>query len=350
MQGHAGRRLQAFAEEGLGRVQAVVVGKTHDDARRLEAFGGHALQAPRSHHRAHLAAQIELLVAQAREAVGARFQHHVAGARQGVGGQGGVVGMAAAFVGLHDLQPLLQVHREAAVRRAVDGGSCALAQHHESAAGRTAPALLWRAHQHIDPRGLHVHPDRARGDAVEHEEAADFVRGLGHRAQIVVGQDHAGGGFDMRRADHGGALLADRGHHLGDRRRRIGHLAPRRNGPRFEHGVCGRNLAHIEDLRPAVAEPAIANHQGGFAGGELASHRLHAEAAAAGHNDRRARAIDLLQHARDIAHHLLEFARHVVERAVGIDDRIFEQAVGIGFGQEAGHGVLLRVARWLRPA
>ena len=40
---------------------------------------------------------------------------------------------------------------------------------------------------------------------------------------------------------------------------------------------------------------------------------------------------------RDVAHHALEAARHVVERAVGVDDRVFEQAVGIDVGKQARH-------------
>jgi hypothetical protein len=45
----------------------------------------------------------------------------------------------------------------------------------------------------------HVDPHRARGDAVEHEQAAHLVHRVGHRLQVVVGQHHAGGGLDVRR-------------------------------------------------------------------------------------------------------------------------------------------------------
>ena len=51
------------------------------------------------------------------------------------------------------------------------------------------------------------------------------------------------------------------------------------------------------------------------------------------------RVVRLLQDARDVAHHALELLRHVVERAVGEDDRVFEQAVGVDVGEQAGHGV-----------
>jgi hypothetical protein len=105
-------------------------------------------------------------------------------------------------------------------------GARALAEHHHGAAGRAAPALLRRADQHVHAGGLHVDPHRAGGDAVEHEQAADLVHRVGHGAQVVVGQDHAGGGFHVRREHHGGLLGADGGHHLVDRRGREGRLRP----------------------------------------------------------------------------------------------------------------------------
>jgi hypothetical protein len=83
-------------------------------------------------------------------------------------------------------------------------GARALAEHHEGAAGRAAPALLRRADQHVDAGGLHVDPHRAGGDAVQHEQAAHLVHRVGHGAQVVVGQHHAGGGFDVRREHHAG--------------------------------------------------------------------------------------------------------------------------------------------------
>ena len=83
--------------------------------------------------------------------------------------------------------------------------------------------------------------------------------------------------------------------------------------PRLQHGVAGRDRAHLQDLRPAVAEPAVADHQGLFAGGELAGDRLHAEGAAAGHDGDRVRVIDLLQRRGQFAHDALEGLRHVVE-------------------------------------
>ena len=80
-------------------------------------------------------------------------------------------------------------------------------QHHHPGRRRRRPALLRRRDQHVDPGLRHVHPDAARGDAVQHQQRADLVRRLGHRRDIGVGQDHARRGFDMRREHHLGPGL-----------------------------------------------------------------------------------------------------------------------------------------------
>jgi hypothetical protein len=107
--------------------------------------------------------------------------------------------------------------------------------------------------------------------------------------------------------------------------------------PRFHHRVAGGDLAHVEDLRPAVAEPAVADDHHMLAVRELARHRLHAEGAAAGHQHRRVGAVDALEHGRDVGHHALEAPGHVVERSVGVDDRKLQQTVGVDVGQQSGH-------------
>ena len=80
--------------------------------------------------------------------------------------------------------------------------------------------------------------------------------------QVVVGQDHAGGGFDVRREHHCGLFLARwrpalrrsaRGAH--------GACAAGAGLARLQHGGRRRDVAHVEDLRPAVAEPAVADDQ-----------------------------------------------------------------------------------------
>ena len=239
--------------------------------------------------------------------------------------------MSAALVGLHDLEPFAQVGGEAAARGAVDALACLIAEHDEGTAGRAAPALLWRADQHVDAAALHVDPDRARGDAVEDEEAADLMHRIGDPPQVSVRKDDARSGFHMRREHQVGALFTDRGHHLVDvgrceRRLRSVALAARLQ----HHGGC-RDCTHLEDLGPAIAEPAVAQHHAPAAGAELTGNGLHAEAAATRDDDRRARAIGSLEQLGHAAHHRLEPARHVVERAIGIDDRVLEQTLGVGW-------------------
>jgi hypothetical protein len=56
----------------------------------------------------------------------------------------------------------------------------ARSQHHHRAARRAAPALLRRGDQHVDAGGAHVDPHGAGGDAVQHEQAAHGMHGVGH--------------------------------------------------------------------------------------------------------------------------------------------------------------------------
>ena len=170
------------------------------------------------------------------------------------------------------------------------------------AAGRAAPALLRRADQHVDAGGRHVDPDRAAGDAVQHEQAADArarrrpLRADSRRASIMPAAVSTCGanttaGFSAR-------IVATTS---SQRCRRVRRLSPGCHWARLQHRGAGRDASHLEDLRPAVAEPAVADHQRLAAGGELARHRLHAEGAAARHEDRRAGVVDLLEHAGDVA-------------------------------------------------
>jgi hypothetical protein len=105
-----------------------------------------------------------------------------------------------------------------------------------------------------------------------------------------------------------------------------------------DHGAAAQARIGIEDLRPAVAEPAVAHDQHPLAVGELARHGFHAEGAAAGNQHGRVGVIDLLEHAQDVLHHAHELLGHVVERSIGVDHREFEQAIGIDIGQKSGHG------------
>ena len=101
---------------------------------------------------------------------------------------------------------------------------------------------------------------------------------------------------------------------------------------------CGQHFgfrcdaALFEDLRPAVAEKAVAHNQAFFAACELACNRLHAGRAGAGHDGGILGAVNFLQGGGDVTQGRLKFLRHVVQRAVGINHGIFEQAVSINFG------------------
>src|SRR4029079_1524625 len=93
---------------------------------------------------------------------------------------------------------------------------------------------------------------------------------------------------------------------------------------RLEHGSLRRDLACVEDLRPTVAEPAVAYDQASLAGGQLPRNRFHAKRPTARHHDSRVRVVDVLENARDVAHDALEALRHVIERAVRENDRVLE--------------------------
>jgi len=143
----------------------------------------------------------------------------------------------------------------------------------------------------------------------------------------------------MGSEDHVGPLLADGGDHFLDRAGGEGCLGTGSRLTRLENDALGRDPAHVEDLGPAVAEPAIADHQTLLVGGELTGDRLHAEGAAAGDDDRAPGVVHRFQNARDVAHDPLKALGHVVQGAVGIDDGIFEEAERIRLRQQGGHGL-----------
>ena len=185
---------------------------------------------------------------------------------------------------------------------------------------------------------MHVDPDRAGRDAVQNEQSTYIVHGLRHGTQVVIGQNDPGSRLHVRRKDQIGPLPMDCGNHLVDRGRRKRRLTAAAHGPGLEHDLLGRDTTHLEDLRPAIAEPAVTDDQCPAARCELARHGLHAERAAARHDNGAVRAIGLLENAGDVAHHALEFPGHVIQRAVGEDDRVFEQAFGVDLGPQAWHG------------
>ena len=313
-------------------------------AGRLEAFRRNAGKAAFDQQRAHPPTELPLLGAGEFQAVRFGVAHGIAHLPQGIGGQGGVIGMTTFFVGFHDLQPLLQVAGEAAAGGVGNARQRTLAEHHQAGAGGAAPAFLRCADQDIDAHRAHVDPECAGGDAVEDEKPIHLAHRSRHRPQVVVGQPDARSRLDMRRKHHLGTLGEDRGDHLVDRRRRKrGRFAvthARAAATRLEHiGAC-RDPAHVENLRPAKTEPAIAQYQAAPATGKLARHGLHGKGAAARHHGHRAGAVGLPETLRDVAHHDLKSLRHVIECTVGIDHRIFQQSVGVHGVQQARHHLL----------
>ena len=69
--------------------------------------------------------------------------------------------------------------------------------------------FLRRRDQHVDAERLHVHPQRAGSDAIEHEQTADGMHRRRHAAQIVVGQQDAGRRLDVRREHEIGLVVAN---------------------------------------------------------------------------------------------------------------------------------------------
>ena len=250
--------------------------------------------------------------------------------------------MAARFVGRGDLAPLLQIERKTVRGGLVQTRQRALGHHHEARARGRTPALLRRGKQHIDAGCLHVDPDAARGDAVEHHQRADLMRGRGQGGDVVIGQDDPGGGLHMRGEDDVGLLFADPGGDLLDRRRGEGRLCAVAGCPGLHHGDLAAEAAGLEDLAPAEGEPAVAHHQRLGAASELAGDSLHAVGTAAWHDRHPVGPIDLAQPCRDVAHHLLEGPRHVVERAIRKDHREFVETAGVHIlAQRHGHTPLL---------
>ena len=123
------------------------------------------------------------------------------------------------------------------------------------------------------------------------------MHGVGNGANVVVGQYQAARGFHMRSEHHIGLLFEDGRHHFGDRRRHPGRLRAIADTAGFQHGGLGGDPAHVENLRPAVAEPAVADDQHLLVTGKLARHGFHAEGAATRHQHDRLGVIHLFQNA-----------------------------------------------------
>jgi hypothetical protein len=152
---------------------------------------------------------------------------------------------------------------------------------------------------------------------------------VGDRLEVFIGQDDACGGFHVRGENDARPLLANPGgdHLDGFRRKGRGGFVADLRG--LDHGGFRGNVTHLEDLRPAVGEPAVADDHHLVVRGKLAGDRLHAEGAAAGHDDGSIGVIDFAEHGVEIGHDTLERLGHVIERTIGKDHREFHQTFRI---------------------
>src|SRR6185312_5398250 len=135
LQRHAGSGLQAGVDELLAASDAGVGRVAHHDTGRLVAICRDTGKAARFEQRAHPGAEFDLLDPDLVETVIARLAHDLPQIDQGVGRHRGVVAVFALFVAFGDLQPLLEVAREAGAARALDRLASAHAQHDHGAAG-----------------------------------------------------------------------------------------------------------------------------------------------------------------------------------------------------------------------
>jgi len=208
--------------------------------------------------------------------------------------------MTAVFVASMICSHLRRSHAKARARRLVDPRARLLA------------SITWP--QHGDPLqpccgalirmstlfATHVDPHGAGRDAVEHEEAADRAHGFAdprssNRRACIIPEAV----FTCGAEQHVGPLVADRLHDLVDRRRREWRPARLRqpgapSAPSMQPGMPPMSKICVQ----AVAEPAVADPRAALAGGELARNRLHREGAAAGHDHRRLRPIDVAENPR----------------------------------------------------
>ena len=301
----------------------------HDDAGGGEIGGCDRRESVRGEHLAHARTQFELRRSQLLEPAVARLDHRGEVPHQGVGGHCCVVGRAPGTVLVGDRQPLREVHREARRGAGGHGLPSGFAEHDVTGPGGSAPALLRCTQQHVDAELLHVDPDRAGSDAVEHEQTADLVGGVGERADVVIGQDHARGRLDVRGEDDLRLTQADRRDNVVDRRGRPRGLHVVAVGSGGEDGDVVADATGIQDLRPAEGEQTVAHDKGAPPRRDLTGDGLHRVGAAAGDDRRGVRVVRFFEDAEHLLHHVDEARGHVVEGTVCEDHRVLEEAPGV---------------------
>ena len=261
-----------------------IVGMQHNDTGGFESRGGDAAEPGLGEQRPDLTAQFPLALPQGIESRGFGFLHGLPEHRQGVCGHGGVIGVAAILIGPHNVQPLFQVGGKTAAGGVFDALNSFRSKGDQRGAGGRAPSFLRGTDQHVHAGGGHVHPERPGGHAIQHEQATDATDRVANSLQVVVGQYHARGGFHMGSEDHGGPVGENGGNYLVHWRWRVGGLMIVLHWSCFQYCRVGRDATHIENLAPAVTEPAVADDQTVLSMTELAGHCFHSETAATWHH------------------------------------------------------------------
>mmetsp|Transcript_17405 Transcript_17405/g.36462 ORF Transcript_17405/g.36462 Transcript_17405/m.36462 type:complete len:346 (-) Transcript_17405:255-1292(-) len=303
----------------------------HQHARGLESRSSNRSQTPRMEQCPGIGSQLILCGLQFGHSKLQGLYANLVKVSKSIGGHGGVISEPPLLVRVHDGGPALETHRKGGFLRFCHLLRRLFGEHYESAAGGTGPSLLRRRDDGIDAEIFHIGPDGSGGDAIEDEEAADVVYGLGGLADVVVGEDHAGGCLDVGGEEDCGAFFRDFFHDIVDgvggvvHVRAVGVLGG--DGLGFEDGVGGgygvARAAHVEDFGPAEGEPAVADDHHVFVGSELAGYCFHAEGSRTRHDSNFVRIVSSLQQIVKVPHDLLKRFTHQVQRTIGKDDGIF---------------------------
>mmetsp|Transcript_16360 Transcript_16360/g.39151 ORF Transcript_16360/g.39151 Transcript_16360/m.39151 type:complete len:232 (+) Transcript_16360:611-1306(+) len=224
------------------------------------------------------------------------------------------------LVRVHDRAPSLETHGKARLPRLGHFFCGPFREHDEGGAGRSRPSLLGSGDYGIDAKGRHVGPDGAGCDAVQHEETSDVVHGLCGPADVFVGKYHARGSFDVGREHDRRTLLENLSHDVVDGMGSILHVRTvgvlgfdwlrLENRVRSGNGIAGS--ADVEDFRPAIGEPAIADDHDVFVGSELPGYCLHAKGTRTRHDCHLVSIIRSLQQIVQISHDLLKGLAHQI--------------------------------------
>eukprot|EP00755_Sulcionema_specki_P007700 Sspe_Gene.38947::Locus_18782_Transcript_1_1_Confidence_1.000_Length_1375::g.38947::m.38947 len=316
LQRHPSGDLDAQVLE-LDRKAALTVADHH--ARGTESFGSNTLVSMLGAQLTHLLSQFPLPSLRLVEPELPGLRHHVTEDAEGVGGHGAVVDVSTLLVGLHHVHPRLEAQHEACALCLIDGLATTLVHHHQPSARRPSPPLLRSRQVNINVELLHVNPDCPRGNAVEDEDTPHLVHRIGNGLDVVVGEDDASTGLNVRCADHRRLLLPDGRHHLVDGRGCEGRLTCGVHGASLHDCdvICDAPL--LEDLRPPEAEKAVPDDKDFLPRSELPSNALHPVASRPGNDGHRVGVVHLFEERREVVHHRDEGRRHVVQHTVSVD-------------------------------